>query len=366
MKKILLSSLIAAAAAVPAVAGVNNINYQAVIKDGNGVMADKKVELKFELLDNDEVVYYEEQTPTTNASGLVTCQLGGEDEFTNLPWGDLTLRVSIKLGADYEVISNEAVSSVPTALYAVKTADSDMIMSELDHLVAESEETKATLHGYSAEIARIDGLAQDFENMGENLDNAFGQMQAQLEEVNGQIENLNNVAAVVRSNEDKLDNLDGVREEVENLIASNEENKATLLGYGAEIARIDGLAQDFENMGENLDNAFGQMQAQFEEVNGQIENLNNVSAVVRSNEEKLEKLDGVKEDVENLVAENEETKSTLRNMNAEIARIDGLAQDFDNLGENLDNAFGMMQTMIEQLQNEVESLKAEIEELKNK
>lgn len=73
MNKFLLSSLIAAAAAVPAFAGVNNINYQAVIKDAEGVVKDKQVELKFELLDNATVVYSEEQAPTTNAAGLVVC-----------------------------------------------------------------------------------------------------------------------------------------------------------------------------------------------------------------------------------------------------------------------------------------------------
>ena len=160
MKKILLSSLVAAATTMPAFAGVDNINYQAVIKDGGSVVASQKVALKFELLDNAEnVVFSEIQYPTTNAAGYVACQLGQDNDLTVVEWGDLTLRVSIDLGRGYEVFSSEAVSSVPSSLYSLRSADTDALKADVD---------------------------------------------AMMGDVNGQLENLNQVSAVVRANEEAI------------------------------------------------------------------------------------------------------------------------------------------------------------------
>ena len=252
--------MIAAAAAVPAIAGVNNINYQAVLKDGNGVMADKKVEMKFELLDkSDNVVYTEEQAPTTSATGMVVCQLGKDDELSTIEWGDLTLRVSMKVGSSYEVISNEAVSSVPTAIYALKSADSDMIIEAVEELQQETELNKETIIGINAEIVKLNGLSDDFENLNENLTNSFNELDTKFEEVNGQIENLNNVAAVTRQNEERLDALD---ESLDSAFTMTENR------LDAIMTLIEGQAGDFESMGENLTNSFTSVNAEIEEIYG--------------------------------------------------------------------------------------------------
>ena len=287
----------AAAAAMPAVAGVDNINYQAVIKDADGVVKDTKVDLKFELLDDQTVVYTEEQAPTTNASGLVVCQLGGDDALTDLNWGNLTLKVSVNLGHGYQVISNEPISSVPTALYALKSADSEMIIDEVQTLILENETTKETILGINAELVKLNGVADDvedlkqsFENLGENLDNSFSQMQAQFDEVNGQLENLNQVAAVVRANEEAIETLQG----------------------------------DFNNLGENLDNSFSQMTAKFDEVEGQLENLNQVAAVTRANEEAVEELntsvEAAFERLQNII---DKMQRQIDSLEAEIATLKG-------------------------------------------
>ena len=287
----------AAAAAMPAVAGVDNINYQAVIKDADGIVKDTKVDLKFELLDDQTVVYTEEQAPTTNASGLVVCQLGGDDALTDLNWGNLTLKVSVNLGHGYQVISNEPISSVPTALYALKSADSEMIIDEVQTLILENETTKETILGINAELVKLNGVADDvedlkqsFENLGENLDNSFSQMQAQFDEVNGQLENLNQVAAVVRANEEAIETLQG----------------------------------DFNNLGENLDNSFSQMTAKFDEVEGQLENLNQVAAVTRANEEAVEELntsvEAAFERLQNII---DKMQRQIDSLEAEIATLKG-------------------------------------------
>ncbi len=399
MKKILLSSLIAAAAAVPAFAGVNNINYQAVIKNGDEVVAGQSVEMKFEFLDkSDKVVYSEELKPTTNSAGYVSCQLGGdEDALSTIEWGDLTLRVSVNLGSGYQVVSNETVSSVPTALYALRSADTEAIMGDLEKMMVDVESNKVSILGVNAELARVDGFIEEqdafnndivekvgpmmglnyeevedqfdrlhkeiislqeadtaaennFENLGENLTNFGTEMDAKFAEVNAQLENLNQVAAVVRVNEEN----------------------------------IEGLQKDFENLGENL-TMFGQeMEANFTEVNGQLENLNMVASVVRENEEaiatittELQKtqkeseetaanvrsltadvaqIEGLAETSEKLVEavqalENadKETKDTLRSMSADVAQIEGLAQQVEDLKEQIQELQEMMQGILSQM-----------------
>lgn len=317
MNKFLLSSLIAAAAAVPAFAGVNNINYQAVIKDAEGVVKDKQVELKFELLDNATVVYSEEQAPTTNAAGLVVCQLGGEDGLTEINWDNLTLKVSVNLGGGYQVISNEPVSSVPTALYALKCADSDMIIEEVEKLVQDNELNRLTFMGVNAELTKlngvaddVDGMKQDFENLGENLDNLVNQMETKFEEIDGQLENLNMVAAVTRTNEETIGEIQG----------------------------------DFENMGENLTNTFTEVNTRLDGIDGQLENLNNVSAVARANEEAIEQLQG-----------------DFANMGENLTQA--LGEEFAT-NESLDAAFSMLEERLDKMQRLIDTLNAEIEELK--
>ena len=243
MKKFLLSSFIAAAAAVPALAGVENINYQAVIKNGSEVVADKKVAIKFDFLDKAEkVVYTEIQYPTTNAAGYVSCQLGQDKDLSEVDWTDLTLAVSVDLGNGYQALSSEAVSSVPSALYALRSADSDEIKEAVEELMQDTELNKETILGINAEIVKLNGIA-------DGLDETYASK--------------NDVDAFATMLEERIDKIE------------------------ASAAATD---KDFKNLDENLTNAFTGVDAKFEEIEGQLENLNNVSAVVRANEEAIEEL----------------------------------------------------------------------------
>ncbi|MDE6027044.1 MAG: hypothetical protein K2G23_03115, partial [Muribaculaceae bacterium] len=335
MKKILLSSMIAAAAAVPAIAGVNNINYQAVITDANGVMADKKVEMKFELLDkSDNVVYTEEQTPTTSANGMVVCQLGKDDELSTIEWGDLTLRVSMKVGNSYEVISNEAVSSVPTALYALKSADSDMLIEEVTRINTEADEMRSNLNSLGADVAQIEGLSE------------------QVEEITSA---------------------------VEELVQETELNKETIIGINAEIVKLNGLSDDLENLQENLTNSFTAVDAQIEEINGQLENLNNVAGVTRANEEAIEEMntnldssftmvetrfDKIQTQVDAQDKDIEDLKGQVENLNNVSAVTRANEQAIEELNTNLDSSFTMVETRFDKIQNQVDAQDKDIEDLK--
>lgn len=331
MKKILLSSLVAAAAAVPALAGVNNLNYQAVIKNGSNVVASEKVELKFELLDNNEVVYTEEQAPTTNAAGFVSCQLGNEEAFSTIEWGDLTLRVSINLGNGYEVISNEAVSSVPTALYALRSADSDMIKEAVEGLLEDTELNKETILDINAEIVRLNGMTEEFatieqvDDFATMLETRIDKMQNQMDEADKTIEeNYDDLKGSVMRAEQNIAALQGKQNEDIEALSEQTDAFATMTETRIDKVQgqVDALDADIENIKENLTNAFEAKDAEIAEINGQIENLNNVSAVVRANEEAIEELQG----------------------------------DFKNIGENLDNSFAEMSAKFEEVEGKIENL----------
>lgn len=458
MKKIILSSLVAAAAAMPAFAGVDNINYQAVIKNGNNVVANEKVELKFELLDNAEkVVYSEEQTPTTNDAGYVACQLGKEDALSTLEWGDLTLRVSINLGSGYQVLSTEAVSSVPTALYALRSADSDMIKEAVEELMIDNESNKTSILGINAALVKYEGFIEDQDAFNTELVEKIEPMMGlNYEEINDFHERVSEALINLQNSSDELSTsteaafemleprLDKMQKQIDAADTTAEENYMDLKGsifrinesLGALQGKVnediealseqveaafdmnqtvidkiqkqaDTTDQDLENIKENLTNAFEVKDAEIAEINGQLENLNNVAAVVRANEEGIEQLteqtdafatmvetrfdkiqnqvDLIDPEVEKLVEANEETQNDIKNMKADVAQIEGLAQKVENIENELDfrnedsilhnimqmgEAFSQVEETVEGLvqenentQNDIKNMKADLAQI---
>ncbi|MDE6856227.1 MAG: hypothetical protein K2J34_07180 [Muribaculaceae bacterium] len=79
-------------------------------------------------------------------------------------------------------------------------------------------------------------------------------------------------------------------------------------------SHIEKVNADFANLGENLDNSFAEMNAKFENVEGQIENLNHVSAVVRVNEESIEAL---QDEIKDLKVQIEELKAIIAALRGE-------------------------------------------------
>ncbi|MDE6787114.1 MAG: hypothetical protein K2J46_08775, partial [Muribaculaceae bacterium] len=322
MKKILLSSFIAASAAVPAVAGLNNINYQAVIKNGNDVVANKTLPMKFELLnDEEEVVYIEDQVVKTNASGYVSCQLGNEEQLLKtIKWGDLTLRVSINFGNGYEVISNEEVSSVPTAIYALTSADSGEIREAVEGLMEETELNKETILGINAEIVKLNGVVENYDDVVEAVEglvkdneetqaklNSFGADLAQIEGLAEKVEKLENsdvskfaeladkvdmleegMAAIVSPTDPESiinllnGSLGSIQEQIDE-VNTNTEAFADMVEARFEKVQgnVDANTTDLRNIMENLTNAFEVKDAEIAEINGHLENLENFAAVVQ-------------------------------------------------------------------------------------
>ncbi len=104
-------------------------NYQAVVRDDAGnLVSEQLVSIKISILQgavDGTVVYSETHSPTTNAYGLVTLDVGEgatTDDFTSIDWGDNTYYMKVEMdaagGTAYSEMGTTQLLSVPYALFA--------------------------------------------------------------------------------------------------------------------------------------------------------------------------------------------------------------------------------------------------------
>ena len=308
MNKLLLSTLLAGAAALPAFAGIDNLNYQAVIRDNNEAVAGKEVGLKFQFVNNGEVIYTEEAFVKTSEQGLAKWLIGTNNTLENVDWSNpaIKLQVSVDLGNGYVALSDAEISSVPTALYALKSADTEQIYidiedirgnvtditTEVETLILDNDNTKETILGINAEIARIDDFAE-------------------------KIEELNT--------------------EVETLVQEGENTKQTLLGLSGEIARVDGFIEEQDAYNQATTDALAKLVGlDAEEIGDFNERISAEVARLAEGQEETNK------EVEALVQEGENTKLTLMGISAEIARVDGFIEEQDAYNQSTSEALAKL------------------------
>jgi hypothetical protein len=108
------------------------MSYQAVIRDGSGLLvASKVIGMQINIRQDSPtgtVVYTETQTPTTNANGLISIEIGGEAGFDAINWDASTYFIETKTAVvapltTYTITGASQLLSVPYALHA-KTAES--------------------------------------------------------------------------------------------------------------------------------------------------------------------------------------------------------------------------------------------------
>jgi uncharacterized protein (TIGR02145 family) len=111
-------------------------SYQTVIRNSGGqLLANQLVGIKISVLQGSEngiVVFAERHTPTTNANGLASLQIGTgtvlNGSFTNINWSQgpyfITTETDPKGGTSYTIVSTQQLLSVPYALYAETSGSS--------------------------------------------------------------------------------------------------------------------------------------------------------------------------------------------------------------------------------------------------
>ena len=128
------------------------MSYQAVVRDaGNALVTTQAVGMQISILQGGATgtaVYVETQTPTTNANGLVSLEIGTgtlvSGNFTAIDWANDTYFIKTETdptgGTNYTIAGTSQLLSVPYALHA-KTAE---IVTETDPIYTGSEAASIT------------------------------------------------------------------------------------------------------------------------------------------------------------------------------------------------------------------------------
>ncbi len=150
MKNILLPLATALLATLPVMADINTMNYQAVINEADGKpAAEKNIGIRFAIVSGESTLMSEETVLTSDAAGMVKYQIGStlENGLSNIDWtaNDLILQVGIDLngGTDYSSAYSSTIQSVPTAMYAGRSGDSDELRNLIYRSEADIESLKA-------------------------------------------------------------------------------------------------------------------------------------------------------------------------------------------------------------------------------
>jgi hypothetical protein len=129
MKRFLFFILAIALSIIAYSQSPEKISYQAVIRNSSGsLLINTPIGIKISILQGSSsgtVIYVEIQTPTTNANGLLTIEIGGAPGFNTINWEDGPYFVKTEIdpagGTSYTISGASQLLSVPYAFYS-KTA----------------------------------------------------------------------------------------------------------------------------------------------------------------------------------------------------------------------------------------------------
>jgi len=139
------------------------MSYQAVIRNSsNALVTNTQVGMRISILQGSTTgtaVYTETQTPTTNANGLVSIEIGGGAGFSSINWADGTYFLKTETdptgGTTYSITGTSQLLSVPYALHS-KTAESITgTITETDPIYTGSQAANIT----SADITKLNNLS---------------------------------------------------------------------------------------------------------------------------------------------------------------------------------------------------------------
>ena len=137
----------------------DGFSYQAVIRENSGTLVkNQTISVKSSILKNEEVIFTQTQTATTNENGLLTLTLGNA-EFQDINWldGPLFIKTEIDLtgGNNFTIETETQLLTVPYSM-AAKTAETalnvpemDLLIERINNLEAQVEELREYLFGES-------------------------------------------------------------------------------------------------------------------------------------------------------------------------------------------------------------------------
>ncbi|MCD4788640.1 MAG: DUF1566 domain-containing protein [Bacteroidales bacterium] len=118
------------------------IGYQAVIRDANGnLVTNQTIGMQVSILVGAGTAYIETHTPTTNANGLVSIEVGDgtlvSGIFANIYWeyGDCYIKTDVDPtgGTNYTISGTSQLLSVPYAIYAKSIPSSNYSVGDFVH-----------------------------------------------------------------------------------------------------------------------------------------------------------------------------------------------------------------------------------------
>lgn len=139
----------------------NKMSYQAVIRNsGNALVINQVIGMRISILQttpNGVSVYVESQSPTTNANGLVSIEIGGgsvlQGNFSAIDWADGPYFVKTEVdpsgGNNYSIIGTTQLLSVPFALHANTAENISGELPESDPIFGSSVASEITANDIS-------------------------------------------------------------------------------------------------------------------------------------------------------------------------------------------------------------------------
>jgi len=128
-----LGLLISAFAQIP-----NSFSYQAVVRNSDQtLLKNQEVTIKATILRNDEALFEQTQTATTNENGLLTIVIGNES-FQDIDWLQGTLFIKTQIdpagGNNFTIETQTQLLTVPYSM-AAKTAETAVTVEGLEDLI---------------------------------------------------------------------------------------------------------------------------------------------------------------------------------------------------------------------------------------